>query len=306
MNLNIPLEVNALVKNYGTFRAVDSVSFQVNPGEVFALLGPNGAGKTTIVSSITTLETPTSGSVSVFGHNVATETKQAKFLTGIVPQEIVNHGFFDVLEIMDMHSGYYGRWKNKERIEFLIQRLGLWEHRKKKVKQLSGGMKRRLLIAKALVHEPKLLLLDEPTAGVDIELRESLWQFVRELQKGGMSVLLTTHYLEEAQQLCQRVGILQKGVLKKVGRTQDLIRELTQRNVSIVLKHEMANIDSPYLVKQDKGEIHFQIPAHLEVGELLHQIQLDVKNVKDLLIREGSLEEAFRSVLKDSQGVASI
>lgn len=301
--MSLPLEVRSLVKNYGRFTAVDQVSFEVRPGEIFALLGPNGAGKTTIISTITTLEKPTSGSVSVFGHDVSKETKQAKFLTGVVPQEIVNHGFFDVMEILTIHSGYYGIWKNKDRIEFLVQKLGLWEHRRKKVKQLSGGMKRRLLIAKALVHEPKLLLLDEPTAGVDIELRESLWNFVRELQKEGLSILLTTHYLEEAEQLCQRVGILQKGRLRRVGETKKLVRELTQRNISIQLREAMPSISSPYLLSQANGRLQFQIPANLEVGDLLHQIHLDVKNVKDLEIREGSLEEAFRNVLREGDEV---
>ena len=185
---NLPLEVKDLKKTYrnakgGPVEAVKGVSFTIAPGEIFGLLGPNGAGKTTAISMITTLEEPTSGDVLVYGNSVLTNSKETKKQIGVVPQEIVTQGFFNLVEILTFHSGYYGIWNNKARIEYLLKRLGLWEHRHKLVKQLSGGMKRRLMIAKALVHKPKLLLLDEPTAGVDIELRTSLWEFVRELQK---------------------------------------------------------------------------------------------------------------------------
>ncbi|MES2962917.1 MAG: ABC transporter ATP-binding protein, partial [Bdellovibrionota bacterium] len=176
-----PIRITDLVKDYGSLRAVDHVSFEMKPGEIFGLLGPNGAGKTTLISTLVTLEEPTEGKVEIFGLDVTKEPERIKMLTGFVPQELIHHGYFDVEEIMEFHSGYFGRRKNKERIDWLLQKLSLYDHRKKKVKQLSGGMKRRLLIAKALVHEPKLLLLDEPTAGVDIELREQLWRFVDEL-----------------------------------------------------------------------------------------------------------------------------
>ena len=292
-----PLEVDRLSKKYGAFCAVNGVSFSVKPGEIFGLLGPNGAGKTTIISTITTLEEPTGGTVRVFGHDVVTDTKASKFSLGVVPQEIVNHGFFDVLEIMDIHSTYYGCWKNQERSKYLLDRLGLWEHRSKKVKHLSGGMKRRLMIAKSLVHSPKLLLLDEPTAGVDIELRESLWEFVCELQKEGMSILLTTHYLEEAEQLCQRVGILQNGNLRKVGETKTLVREMTQRMLTVFFKEEAPSIENRYLVSKDPKKLKFQLPADVSVGDLLDELKVEMKMVKDLEIQEGSLEDAFRNVL---------
>jgi len=301
-NDDIPLKIENLTKCYGELCAVDNVSFSVKPGEVFGLLGPNGAGKTSIISCITTIEEPTSGNVSIFGRDVAIKPKEAKIFTGNVPQEIINHGFFNIVEILIIHSGYYGLLKNRERIDFLIQRLGLWEHRHKKVKQLSGGMKRRLLIAKALVHSPKLLLLDEPTAGVDIELRASLWEFVRELKDEGISILLTTHYLQEAEEMCDRVGILQSGVLKEIGNTQELIQKLTHREVSIHLNAEAQIINNPYLVNQKSNRLDFRIPSQLGIGELIDAVKLDVRLIKDLKIQEGSLEDAFRQVLNDTEG----
>ena len=212
-----PLKVVNLKKSYGSVHAVNGVSFELNEGEIFGLLGPNGAGKTSIISTIVTLEKPTSGTVEVFGRDVRKDPRFTSTQTGLVPQELINHGYFTLEEILHFHSGYYGIAKNQERIDYLLNKLSLYEHRNKRVRQLSGGMKRRLLIAKALVHSPKLLLLDEPTAGVDIELRETLWSFVRELQKEGMSILLTTHYLEEAEELCDRVAIIDRGEVKRVG-----------------------------------------------------------------------------------------
>lgn len=293
-----PLKIQGLIKEYGSFRAVDQVSFEMKPGEIFGLLGPNGAGKTTIISTLVTLEAPTSGAVEIFGFDVTKDPERAKMLTGYVPQELIHHGYFDVQEIMEFHSGYFGRRKNQDRIEWLLKKLSLWEHRHKKVKMLSGGMKRRLLIAKALVHEPKLLLLDEPTAGVDIELRASLWEFVRELQQTGMSILLTTHYLQEAEELCDRVGILQKGKLRHLGPTQGLIRELTKREIVVRLKEQPTqDLQHPFLLHREGNDLVFQVPATMGAGDLLDGLGLDLRAIADLVIREGSLEDALRRVL---------
>lgn len=302
-----PLRIRNLVKEYpaarggGVLRAVNDVSLEIAPGEIFGLLGPNGAGKTTIISTITTLERPTSGSVEVFGYDVVKEPLDAKSLIGFVPQEIINHGYFSVAEILRFHSGYYGRLKNRERIDYLLKRLGLDEHRDKKVKQLSGGMKRRLLIAKALVHEPKVLLLDEPTAGVDIELRRTLWEFVEELKRDGMTILLTTHYLEEAERLCDRVGILQKGAIKRLGPTKTLIKDLTKREISLRLNREATGVTHPMLLRTAGSELTFQTPASMGAGELLADLfsggALAMRDVQDISIREGNLEDALRRVL---------
>ncbi|MCB0350554.1 MAG: ABC transporter ATP-binding protein [Bdellovibrionales bacterium] len=284
-----PLIVQDLVKTYNIsgqspVQAVRGVSFSLNEGEVFGLLGPNGAGKTSIISTIVTLETPTSGQIFVNGFNNQIDSRAAKQNVGFVPQEIINHGYFNVEEILDFQSGYYGLYKNKERIDYLLNELSLYEHRNKKVKQLSGGMKRRLLIAKSLVHSPKLLLLDEPTAGVDIELRSQLWEFVKVLKKQGVTILLTTHYLEEAEFLCDRVGLLDRGELKLVGETKDLIRKYTMRKVQIKCRNQIEPLE--FIIKS--GE---------PIGELLLKEKLNVEAIEDINISEGNLEDAFREVI---------
>jgi len=202
---------------------------------------------------------------------------------------------------LTFHSGYYGLLRNKDRIQFLMHKLGLYEHKDKKVRMLSGGMKRRLLVAKALVHSPKLLLLDEPTAGVDIELRESLWKFVQELQKEGITILLTTHYLEEAEQLCHRVGIIDRGVLLKLGETSKLIKDFTQREVCFVLNKEMP-IQHPLLKHVDGKRFTFMMPYSTNLGQLFADCGLELNDVSDVTIREGSLEDAFRSLLGGHRG----
>ncbi len=276
--------------------AVKNVSFEMKQGEVFGLLGPNGAGKTSIISILTGLEKSTGGTAKVFGTDVSSGDRFYKAKIGCVPQEIVSHGFFTIEEILKFYSGYYGIKDNREQIEFLLERLNLKDHRKKVVRQLSGGMKRRLLIAKALVHKPKLLLLDEPTAGVDVELRTSLWKFVRELNQQGMSVLLTTHYLEEAEELCGRVAIIHKGELLKIGETRSLVRQLTTRDVEMVFDRAYECI-SPYLVSNAGNEVRFRLPYDKNIGDLLSEIRVPLESIKDVKIREGSLEDAFLNVL---------
>lgn len=292
-----PLYVKDLIKNYGPVTAVNRVSFTVEKSEIFGLLGPNGAGKTSIISCITTLEKPSGGDVQVFGESVKTNANYTKKKIGIVHQELINSGFFDVEEILQFQSGYYGLRNNKSRIDYILNKLALYPHRHKKVKQLSGGMKRRLMIAKALVHEPKLLLLDEPTAGVDIELRATLWDFVRELRSQGFSILLTTHYLEEAQQLCDRVGIINLGKVEYLGETREVIKKFTQKKVYLTL-NEARNIVSNYLDSAAGNEYTFSIPMNKPLGELLDEMKISSNMIRDIRIEEGNLEEAFKQVLK--------
>ena len=238
-----PLSLENLVKRYGGVCAVDDVSLTMQEGEIFGLLGPNGAGKTSIISILTTLEVASSGRALVFGKDVAGRDRATKRLLGCVPQGMRQPWFLLVEEVLRFHSGYYGISDNRAHINFLLDRLDMEKHRHKRVRQLSGGMKRRLLIAKALVHQPKLLLLDEPTAGVDIELRASLWQFARELNAHGTAILLTTHYLEEAESLCSRVGILHHGHLLKVDETRNLVKNLTAKEVKISLREAVARME---------------------------------------------------------------
>ena len=290
------LKIDKLVKDYGSLRAVDHVSFEVRSGEVFGLLGPNGAGKTSIISTIVTLEQPTSGSIYIKGLNVKNHHKKTKSVTGFVPQEVISHGYFTLNEILKFQSGYYGVIGNKEHINQLIKQLGLWEHRYKNVRQLSGGMKRRLMIAKSLVHSPDLLLLDEPTAGVDVELRYSIWNLVRELKNRGVGILFTTHYLEEAEQLCDRVAIIHKGKIQNQGITKDLIQQLTSRHLTIVLKTKK-DFSHPDLVTIDDKTLEFRIPYSKNVGDFLSELNFKSEDIADLKIREGTLEDAFKYVL---------
>lgn len=288
------LDIKSLIKNYGDLRAVDDVSFYIKKGEIFGLLGPNGAGKTTIVSIITSLERACAGKVDVFQKSVFLEDKITKSHIGVVPQEIVSHGFFKVEEVLHIVSGYYGITNNHKRIDALLKRLDLWVHRHKKIPQLSGGMKRRFMIAKALVHAPKLLLLDEPTAGVDIELKNSLWNLVKWLnEEEKISILLTTHYLEEAENLCNRVGILDLGKLKKIGPTHKLIKDLTLRKITVKLNVPVNVLEHPSIMSKKDNLLTFSMTYEDTLAQALSNLKIDLKNVQDIKVEEGDLEDVF-------------
>jgi len=300
-NSVLPLSVENVFKSYGSVQALRGVSFDVRRGEVFGLLGPNGAGKTSLISCLVSLENATSGRLQVFGHDVASNPRQAKMNTGWVPQEIINHGFFNITEILTFHAGYYGEKKPKERVKYLLERLDLWEHRLKKVKQLSGGMKRRLMIAKALVHKPGLLLLDEPTAGVDVELRTKLWTFVEELKSEGISILLTTHYLEEAERLCDRVAIIHKGQLRAIGKTHGLIEEWSRKRTVLRLTSAIQNLQHRDLVSGAGDEWTFLTKMSKPLGELLTELNLPTNALKDVQVQDGSLEDVFIKLTQEEE-----
>lgn len=278
-----PLFARDLTKFYGKIQALDHLSLELKPGEVFGLLGPNGAGKTTFINIISTLEEATSGTALVFGK----KPKDAKNLIGIMPQELIHHGYFNVEEILTFHGRFYGLSNPKPQAEKLLKRMALWNHRKKLVNHLSGGMKRRLLIAKALIHEPKLLLLDEPTAGVDVELRASIWEFVKELREENVSILLTTHYLEEAEILCDRIGVINQGKLLQVDEKKNLVDKLSAKKLE---------------VKLTSGEEKTLTVANsLPLGEALKENGIPLGEVADIHIREGNLEEAFTRILNENR-----
>lgn len=287
------LEVAGVFKSYGPVQALRGVTLEVGPGEVFGLLGPNGAGKTSLISIIVTLEHASDGEIRVFGHDVIRESRLAKCRVGWVPQEIINSGFFSVREILVFHAGYYGISGADARIDYLLNGLDLWEHREKKVKQLSGGMKRRLMIAKALVHEPGLLLLDEPTAGVDVELRLKLWDFVQELKRDGLSILLTTHYLEEAERLCDRVAIIHRGKLRAMDRTEVLISKWSQKKIGLKLARALEPPKHPELFQAKPDEWVFLSPMHKTVGQLLSELGIETSDLADVKLEDGSLEDVF-------------
>ena len=280
----------------GPFQALDGVSFDIEQGEFFGLLGPNGAGKTTLISILAGLAKATSGTVSVLGTNVNTQAADARKKLGVVPQELVFDPFFNVREALRFQSGYFGVTHNDAWIDELLESLGLSDKANHNMRQLSGGMKRRMLVAQALVHKPPVIVLDEPTAGVDVELRQTLWQFIAKLNKLGHTVLLTTHYLEEAEALCQRIAMLKNGKVVALDRTDELLKAAS----SNVLRFKLDATLPPALAAKARvtGRI-VQLPAHdaLEIERHLAALREAGLNAEDVEIRKADLEDVFLDVM---------
>ena len=280
----------------GPFQALDGVSFDIEQGEFFGLLGPNGAGKTTLISILAGLAKATTGTVSVLGTNVNTQAAEARKKLGVVPQELVFDPFFNVREALRFQSGYFGVTHNDAWIDELLESLGLSDKANHNMRQLSGGMKRRMLVAQALVHKPPVIVLDEPTAGVDVELRQTLWQFIAKLNKLGHTVLLTTHYLEEAEALCQRIAMLKNGKVVALDRTDELLKAAS----SNVLRFKLDATLPPALAAKARvtGRI-VQLPAHdaLEIERHLAALREAGLNAEDVEIRKADLEDVFLDVM---------
>ena len=279
------------------FQALLDVSFDVQEGEFFGLLGPNGAGKTSLISVLAGLNRPTQGRVSVLGHDVVSDYAQARKALGIVPQELVFDPFFSVREALRIQSGYFGVKGNDAWIDELLHHLGLSDKANANMRQLSGGMKRRVLVALALVHRPQVLVLDEPTAGVDVELRQTLWQFVADLNRKGMTVLLTTHYLEEAEALCSRIAMLKQGELVALERTSDLLAKAS----SSVIRFKLDTPLPPQLVAQARvtGRIvQLPAPSAEAVEDVLAQVRAHGGVAEQVEIRPADLEDVFISVME--------
>ena len=283
----------------GEFQALKSVSFDIEQGEFFGLLGPNGAGKTTLISVLAGLATATSGRVSVHGHDVRTDYQAARRSLGVVPQELVFDPFFNVREALRFQSGYFGIQKNDSWIDELLHSLGLADKASSNMRQLSGGMKRRVLVALALVHKPQVIVLDEPTAGVDVELRQTLWKFVAQLNKQGSTVLLTTHYLEEAEALCGRLALLNRGEVVALDRTSSLLN----RAASNILRFKTDDALPAELAAQARvtGRV-VQLPANdaLAVERILAQVREAGASVDDIEIRKADLEDVFLELIQGS------
>jgi ABC-2 type transport system ATP-binding protein len=283
----------------GTLRALDDVSFDIEPGEFFGLLGPNGAGKTTLISILAGLGRATSGRALVMGHDVATEPAAARKALGIVPQELVFDPFFSVRETLVIQSGYFGVRGNGAWIDELLECLGLADKAKANMRQLSGGMKRRVLVAQALVHRPPVIVLDEPTAGVDVELRQTLWHFIARLNREGHTVLLTTHYLEEAEALCGRIAMLKKGKVVKLDRTANLL----SGTASTMLRFKTDDALPPALAARARvtGRI-VQLKAHdaAEVERDLGVLRQAGVRVEDLEIGRADLEDVFLEIMGEA------
>jgi len=279
-----------------TFLALDGVQLDIEEGEFFGLLGPNGAGKTTMISILAGLTRATSGRVTVLGSDVQTDYAQARRKLGIVPQELVFDPFFNVREALRFQSGYFGIRNNDAWIDELLDSLGLADKAGANMRQLSGGMKRRMLVAQALVHKPPVIVLDEPTAGVDVELRQTLWQFVSKLNKQGHTVLLTTHYLEEAEALCGRIAMLQSGRIVALDRTSDLLKAASGN----VLRFKTAGALPPALAARARvtGSV-VQLPAHnaLEIEQYLAAVRESGLVVEDVEMRKADLEDVFIEIM---------
>jgi len=285
----------------GTLQALDGVSFDIEPGEFFGLLGPNGAGKTTLISILAGLAKATGGKVLVDGHDVQADYAIARRRLGIVPQELVFDPFFNVRETLRIQSGYFGVKKNDAWIDELLENLGLADKATANMRQLSGGMKRRVLVAQALVHRPPIIVLDEPTAGVDVELRQTLWQFVARLNREGHTVLLTTHYLEEAEALCGRLAMLKKGKLVALNRTSDLLKMAAGN----VLRFKIDGELPPELAAQARitGRIvQLPAPGALQIEQYLAAVRTAGLQVEDVEIRKADLEDVFLEVMAAEQG----
>ena len=287
-----------------TFLAVDSVSLGIEEGEFFGLLGPNGAGKTTMISMLAGLTRPSSGSASVLGHDVQKDFAAARRRLGVVPQELVFDPFFNVREALRIQSGYFGVKNNDAWIDELLESLGLADKADANMRQLSGGMKRRVLVAQALVHKPPVIVLDEPTAGVDVELRQTLWQFIAKLNKQGHTVLLTTHYLEEAEALCGRIAMLKSGRIVALDHTSTLLKAAS----SNVLRFKVDGELPPALAAQARvtGRI-VQFPAHdaLEIEHFLAAVRESGLVAQDVEIRKADLEDVFLDVMQKHAGTVS-
>src|SRR4051812_23758605 len=293
-------------KTYASgLKALDGVTFDIAPGEFFGLLGPNGAGKTTLISVLAGLARATEGRVRVMGHDVVDDYAAARKALGIVPQELVFDPFFSVRETLRIQSGYFGVRNNDRWIDELLGELGLADKADANMRQLSGGMKRRVLVAQALVHKPPVIVLDEPTAGVDVELRQTLWQFVAKLNKAGSTVLLTTHYLEEAEALCGRIAMLKTGRVVALERTSELLKAAS----SNVLRFKLDGV----LPAQFEGKARVtgrivQLPAHdaHEIEAHLAVIRQAGLRVEDVEIRKADLEDVFLDVMSGRAQKAAV
>ena len=282
------------------FKALNDVSFDIAEGEFFGLLGPNGAGKATLISILAGLSRATEGRVLVHGHDVQTDYVQSRRMLGVVPQELVFDPFFSVREALRFQSGYFGVKKNDAWIDELLAHLGLSDKANANMRQLSGGMKRRVLVAQALVHKPRVIVLDEPTAGVDVELRQTLWQFIAKLNREGHTVLLTTHYLEEAEALCGRLAMLKQGRVLALASTSELLKSASSNVLRFKLDGQLpAALASKARIT---GRI-VQFPAHdaLEIENYLAAVRQAGLTAEDIEIRKADLEDVFLDVMAEGK-----
>ena len=308
------ITISNLTKTYGSgHQALKNVSLEINKGEIFALLGPNGAGKTTLIGIVCGLVNPTSGTVIADGHDIIRDYRAARFKIGLVPQELTTDAFESVWKTVTFSRGLFGRGHNPDHIEKVLRDLSLWDKRDSRIIELSGGMKRRVMIAKALSHEPDILFLDEPTAGVDVELRRDMWKMVSGLRNSGVTIILTTHYIEEAEEMADRVGVISNGELITVDETKALMKKLGKKQLTLSL-HEVMTTIPPELadwnleLKGDGHELQYTFDANAErtgVPSLLRRMSDLGVNFRDLNTQQSSLEDIFVSLVHSNGGNAN-
>ena len=310
MQANPIISIQQLSKTYASgFHALKSVDLEIRRGEILALLGPNGAGKTTLISIICGIVRPSSGTVTADGHDIVRDYRAARAKIGLVPQELSTDAFETVWSTVSFSRGLYGRAPNPAYIEKVLRDLSLWDKKDSKIMTLSGGMKRRVLIAKALSHEPTILFLDEPSAGVDVELRKGMWQMVRDLRDSGVTIILTTHYIEEAEEMADRIGVINKGELILVEDKAVLMRKLGKKQLSLQLQTPLQSIPAalagmPLELAQEGHTLVYTFDSQTEetgIAALLRQLAELGIDFKDLHSSESSLEDIFVSLVHAGQ-----
>ncbi len=292
------IEIREVHKRFASLHALRGVSLRVEPGEFFALLGPNGAGKTTLINILAGLSRATQGRCAVMGHDVVDDYRNARRVLGVVPQELVYDAFFTVREMLRFQSGYFGLRRNDDWIDELLHNLGLTDKAESPTRKLSGGMKRRVLVAQALVHKPPVIVLDEPTAGVDVELRQSLWAFIRRLNRDGHTIVLTTHYLEEAETLCSRIAMLKQGQVIALDSTENLLRNHGATDVRLRLNPPcLPEVLRPMLSSAEGNDFRLSLHQCGELETVMAALRVANIVVEDLEVSRPDLEAVFLQIM---------
>ena len=293
------------------FKALKTISLDIKKGEIFAMLGPNGAGKTTLISIICGIVKPSSGSLTVDGFDIIDDYRETRSRIGLVPQELTLEQFETVYNNVSYSRGLYGKKPNPAHIEKILKELSLWDKKDQRLRQLSGGMKRRVLIAKALSHEPSILFLDEPTAGVDVELRQDMWKIVEELRATGVTIILTTHYIEEAEAIADRVGVINQGEIIVVEETKELLKKMGHKKLTVELQYEISKIPDSLdkyklVLGKNKMSIDYTYNVQAEQTGITNLLQ-DIKDaglkLKDLKTEQSTLEKIFVSLVKENNEI---
>ncbi len=291
------INISQAHKHFGQLHALDGVDLRIEQGEFFGLLGPNGAGKTTLINLLAGLALPSSGQLSILGQDVVKQYRASRRLLGVVPQELVFDPFFTVRETLRLQSGYFGLRINDDWIDEIMHHLTLTDKADTNMRRLSGGMKRRVLVAQALVHKPPVIVLDEPTAGVDVELRQSLWRFIQQLNRDGHTVLLTTHYLEEAEALCNRIAMLKSGKIVALDSTQNLLNTIVGCRVSLKLVGSLPAALLPQMIEQADSSYLLELPSCQALETVLAELRMAGVAVQEMSLKQPDLEDVFLQVV---------